>query len=531
MGDIPIPILKDTKDPHYRYKMPKLTAKVEGSGNGIKTVITNMQAIARALGRPPSYPTKYFGCELGAQVTMNQDLYVVNGSHDPEKLLNLLYAFIRKFVLCGKCNNPETSLIVSTQLIKQKCIACGHEAVIPNTIHKLTTYIRNHPPDGSNPTLNGVSASGSAATPAGDKKSKSSKKSSKNGKDSANANTSPNGTANAYDNNNNMDDNDFGDDGFDDDELTAEAYLERQRELCDGLPSSGKYDAKEHANIFFKLLKEKKDSNQLTDGKVHIELVKEAERLEIKDKSTLVLTELLLTKENILNDIKTYRMLFLRFCHENQKAQKYLLGGYEKLVGEVYKDELFNDSMKILKKFYDEDILDEEAIIEWSKKPSKKYISKEMSKKIHEKVEPFIKWLKEAEVDSEDQDDQKPAKNGNGKNGGSNEDDESNDDDEEEDKKKKQQQSPKTGVANTKGVKQTASGAAQPERKQSLEDDEDEDEDFLEFSHRVSGIKLVDATSSAGNNLAGNSGNSVNQQKGVTNGGSDDVDDLDIDNI
>ncbi len=54
MSDVLIPILKNTKDPHYRYKMPKLTAKVEGSGNGIKTVVTNMVQIAKSLDRPPS---------------------------------------------------------------------------------------------------------------------------------------------------------------------------------------------------------------------------------------------------------------------------------------------------------------------------------------------------------------------------------------------------------------------------------------------------------------------------------------------
>jgi uncharacterized membrane protein len=69
------------------------------------------------------------------------------------------------------------------------------------------------------------------------------------------------------------------------------------------------------------MLKEKKDANLLTDVNVQKDLVKEAERLEIKDKATLVLTELLLTKDNILADIKQYRMLFLRFCHQNPKAQ------------------------------------------------------------------------------------------------------------------------------------------------------------------------------------------------------------------
>jgi translation initiation factor 5 len=54
MDDSLIPIAINSKDPHFRYKMPKLTTKVEGSGNGTKTVLTNMVAIAKSLRRPPA---------------------------------------------------------------------------------------------------------------------------------------------------------------------------------------------------------------------------------------------------------------------------------------------------------------------------------------------------------------------------------------------------------------------------------------------------------------------------------------------
>lgn len=88
---------RNVSDAFYRYKMPRLMAKVEGKGNGIKTVIVNMAEVAKALGRPPTYPTKYFGCELGAQTQFDKnERYIVNGSHDASKLQDLLDGFIRK---------------------------------------------------------------------------------------------------------------------------------------------------------------------------------------------------------------------------------------------------------------------------------------------------------------------------------------------------------------------------------------------------------------------------------------------------
>jgi len=47
-----INVNRQTNDMFYRYKMPKLLAKVEGTGNGIKTVVVNATAIAKSLNRP-----------------------------------------------------------------------------------------------------------------------------------------------------------------------------------------------------------------------------------------------------------------------------------------------------------------------------------------------------------------------------------------------------------------------------------------------------------------------------------------------
>ena len=54
----------------------------------------------------------------------------------------------------------------------------------------------------------------------------------------------------------------------------------------------------------------KKEADQLT-GKMEKDVVMEADRLDVKEKAPLVLAELLFD-ENIMQQIKRYRSLFLR---------------------------------------------------------------------------------------------------------------------------------------------------------------------------------------------------------------------------
>lgn len=56
---------KPIDDPEYRYKMPLVVGKIEGRGNGIKTVIPNISDVALSLHRSPGEVNKFFGCELG----------------------------------------------------------------------------------------------------------------------------------------------------------------------------------------------------------------------------------------------------------------------------------------------------------------------------------------------------------------------------------------------------------------------------------------------------------------------------------
>jgi translation initiation factor 5 len=142
-----INIRSDVKDPFYRYKMERLQSKIEGKGNGIKTVIVNLSSVANSLARPGDYVIKYFGFELGAQTNTNpaDDRWIINGAHEASKLQDYLDGFINKFVLCKKCKNPETEVKIKDGNILLDCKACGQRSNVDLRL-KLSGFILKKTP-------------------------------------------------------------------------------------------------------------------------------------------------------------------------------------------------------------------------------------------------------------------------------------------------------------------------------------------------------------------------------------------------
>ncbi|CAN6655619.1 eukaryotic translation initiation factor 5 [Trichomonascus vanleenenianus] len=404
-----INIVRDNKDPFYRYKMPPIVAKVEGRGNGIRTAVVNASDVARALSRPPSYVIKFFGFELGAQTSINEtsDRYIVNGAHDQPKMQDLLDGFISKFVLCASCKNPETDLIITRGGdIIRNCKACGQRTDV-DPRHKLTSYIVKNPPASSKSKKKAI-ASASANT------------STSNGL----ATASPNGEASPKE-------QEVEDEGYDDDALTKKINAEAAElnlEARDQEEVEWSVDASEEAvrarqkelerGLAAIDLEEEDDGeayNELGEWIVSetpsdVEIYKKAVELGIAKKHrTLAVLAQTLLGVSCVKDIEEHQGILAKLivnknADKQQKNEKALLGGIERLIGLTH-PELLPETPRILHKLYELDLLSEEVCVAWGTKVSKKYVDKETAKKVRRAAKSFIDWLQEADSESESDED------------------------------------------------------------------------------------------------------------------------------
>jgi translation initiation factor 5 len=85
---------------------------------------------------------------MGAQTKYDKKsgTSIVNGAHDAAALSEKLEGFIKKYVQCYACGNPETVVKLKRENIQLKCKACGFVSDVDARL-KLNTFIIKNPPD------------------------------------------------------------------------------------------------------------------------------------------------------------------------------------------------------------------------------------------------------------------------------------------------------------------------------------------------------------------------------------------------
>jgi len=342
-------------DAFYRYKMPRIQIKVEGNGNGIKTVICNINGVAERIARLVDYPMKFFAYELAATSKFKDEKWILTGSFNQEKIQDCVFDFIKRFVLCKSCRNPETVIRVDKKKnIYLDCKACSRSTDIsPN--EKLCNAILKTEKPGEEKQDKVI-----AAVEAKEEKEKKRKKKTK-------------------------------------DEKEAEAFEKGTRE------------AKEEDTILTEeeervspvvILKEFFESTSpgMDDfvGKV-LDLKEEYGLTEDKFVVALVFEALF---DASINEKFAGRSKYIKRFVKTELERNVI----EALMVLCATEESIKSKFPILlKKFYDKDIVSEDSIIEWhEKKKGPKSLDKDTTSYFKKKTQAFVDWLQQSDSSSED---------------------------------------------------------------------------------------------------------------------------------
>lgn len=377
-----IPINPHSQDPHERYQMDAVETKVESRGNGIRTVISNIQAIAKQIRLPATHILQYYSYAIGVKtrVDAKNDKYILQGKFTDAEIQKVMYQLIEKWILCSKCKAPETEMIIKNDKITFTCRGCGtSKAADPK--EKLYDYIIAHPPPKN-------------------KSNENEKKSAKARLDDIESQFSS--SVNVKD-----DDEDWGAD------VSEDAIKERQADLA--LKTKGQATADEEeepeeeeevkspVQVLREFLAANKDASNDQIGK-EVARIKEEYGLKKKDVICLLFEAIFTSKDTFIADITKRAALFKQFMKDKSRAklEMTVLGYTEDFVA-IQFPELLPKLTKVLDAFYNSDILTEEVCIEWYGKEKSKFVKKaELLQKVKAAAKPFIEWLQNAEEEEDE---------------------------------------------------------------------------------------------------------------------------------
>lgn len=109
-----------------RFKIPEIASEIQGQ----KTLIKNFSEIAGALRRDENHLAKYFSKEFAAPSNKQGGVLFLQKKATRDMLQRKLEAYIKEFVFCKICGEPDTHLEKIERIFQMKCDACGARSAV-----------------------------------------------------------------------------------------------------------------------------------------------------------------------------------------------------------------------------------------------------------------------------------------------------------------------------------------------------------------------------------------------------------------
>jgi translation initiation factor 5 len=118
-------------DHHYRYQIsPIQTSSMLKKGTHI-TILDNFVSFCNELLFDNKILIKVIGKSLSCKSGIDKTgKYYLQGNYTPIQVKDVIYTFIKTYLLCVNCDKPEVNLKHKNNKIKQKCRACGNNTYL-----------------------------------------------------------------------------------------------------------------------------------------------------------------------------------------------------------------------------------------------------------------------------------------------------------------------------------------------------------------------------------------------------------------
>lgn len=104
-----------------RFKVPEVVCVVQGN----KTLIKNFVEILTVLRRDANHLSRYLLKELATPGTIQGNILILNAKIPRMTLEKKIEDYIKEFVYCRVCGEPDTKFVKEDRIIFIVCEACG----------------------------------------------------------------------------------------------------------------------------------------------------------------------------------------------------------------------------------------------------------------------------------------------------------------------------------------------------------------------------------------------------------------------